>query len=129
MKTIKQTYQINSAINEVWKALTLPGYINAWGGGPAKMDDKVGTKFSLWDGEIWGKNLEVMENKKLVQEWWSKGELKDKPSTVTFTLKSEDGKVRLDLVQTDVPEEHEKDLDDGWRDFYLLPLKKYLESK
>ena len=93
------------------------------------MDDKVGTEFSLWDGEIWGKNLEIVPNKKLVQDWWSKGEIKDKPSKVTFNLAEEDGKVKLELIQTGVPDKYEKDLDDGWRDFYLTPLKNFLESK
>ncbi len=129
MKTIKQTYLINSAVNKVWQALTDAKLIEKWGGGPARMDDKVGTEFSLWGGEIWGKNLEVVPNKKLVQDWWSKGEIKDKPSTVTFDLSEENGKVKLELTQTDVPDEFEKDLDDGWRDFYLIPLKNFLESK
>lgn len=129
MKTIKQTYIINSPAFEVWKALTDIEYINSWGGGPAKMDDKKGTKFSLWDGEIWGENLEVIPNNKLVQHWYSKGELPNKPSTVTFTLTDEDGKTELEMVQKDVPDAFEKDLDNGWRDFYLVPLKNYLESK
>ena len=46
MKIIKQTYLINSSIEDVWQALVDPKYINAWGGGPAKMADKVGTKFA-----------------------------------------------------------------------------------
>lgn len=128
MKTIKQTYLINSSADKVWQVLTNMEQIEKWEGGPAKMDDKVGTEFSLWGGEIWGKNLEVVPNKKLVQDWWSKGEIKDKPSKVIFNLTEEDGKVKLELIQTDVPDEFEKDLDDGWRNFYLTPLKILLES-
>ncbi len=70
MKTIKQSYVINTLVEKVWEALVDPQTIDDWGGGPAEMDDKVGTQFKLWGGDIWGKNLEVEHNKKLVQEWY-----------------------------------------------------------
>ncbi len=52
MKTIKQTYFVNSSLDEVWQALVNPKYIDAWGGDPAKMDEKIGTKFKFWGGDI-----------------------------------------------------------------------------
>lgn len=131
MKTIKQTYLVNSSINEVWKALTDPKYINAWGGGPAKMNENKGSRFSLWGGSIWGKNIEVIPNKKLVQEWISENESRkwEKPSIATFNLIEEKGKVKLDFVHENVPDEDYKNISEGWKDYYLGPLKKYLESK
>ena len=63
MKTIKQTYQVDAPIASVWKALVDPEYIEGWGGGPAKISDKVGTSFKLWGGDIYGKNLEVVSEK------------------------------------------------------------------
>lgn len=128
MKTINKSYLINAPVEEVWDALTNPVTIEKWGGGPAKMSDKQNFNFELWGGEIWGKNLDVIPNKKLVQEWWSKGELKDKPSKVTFTLTSKNANTELEMVQTHIPDEFEKQLNDGWRDFYLVPIKKLLES-
>jgi len=41
-----------------------PQAIEGWGAGPAKMDEKVGTEFSLWDGEVWGKNIKVIPTSK-----------------------------------------------------------------
>lgn len=128
MKTIKKNYTINASVDKVWDALINPKTIDKWGGGPVKMDDKVGTKFSLWGGEIWGKNLEIETGNKLVQEWWSKGELNDKPSTVTFSIAKKGQKAELKLIQTDVPDEFEKQLSDGWDDFYLGAIKTLLES-
>ena len=85
---IKQTYRIQAPIAEVWKAYVDPKYIDRWGGGSAKMDDRVGTKFSLWGGSIWGTNTKVIKEKKLVQEWYSESEHGKwgQPSLVTFTL-------------------------------------------
>ncbi len=127
MRIIRQTYIINSSLEEVWKALTDPKYIDAWGGGPAKMDEKKGTKFELWGGDIHGKNIEVVPLKKLVQEWF--GGSWDHPSIVTFTLTKEKDAIKIDLLHKDVPDNEAKDIDEGWKEYYLEPLREYLEKK
>ncbi len=125
MKTVKQKYHVEAPVEKVWKSLIDPTEIDGWGGGPAVMDDKVGTEFSLWGGDIHGKNVEVLENKKLVQEWFG-GEW-DAPSIVTFVLKDRDGETDLELVQTDVPDAEATEIGEGWKDYYLGPLKEYAE--
>lgn len=130
MKTIKQTYYVHAPISEVWQALVNPTYINDWGGGNAKMTDKINKKFSLWNGSIWGKNTEVINEKKLVQEWYSDSANRqwDKPSHVTFTLHSEKDGIRIELLHSDIPEADAVSINDGWKTYYLGPLKKYLEE-
>lgn len=127
MKKITQKYVIKSPIQEVWKALVDPKYIEGWGGGPAKMSDKVGSNFSLWGGDIHGKNIEVVINKKLVQEWFS-GKW-SKPSVATFNLSSKNDETTIEFTHENVPEEEFKDIEQGWCDYYLGPLKDYLENK
>lgn len=126
MKTIKQTYSINASIKDVWQALVDPKIIVKWGGGPAQMDDRVGTKFTLWGGDIYGKNIKVVENEELVQEWF--GGSWDKPSIVTFTLKKKGNETEVNLQQEDVPDTEIDDIAEGWKDYYLGPLKDYLEN-
>lgn len=126
MKTIKQTYLINASPEKVWQALVDPEVIDKWGGGPAKTDDRVGTEFSLWGGDIHGKNLEVVKNKKLVQDWF--GGDWPKASKVTFILKEKDGKTTIDLLHEDVPENEANDIADGWKECYLGPLKELVEK-
>lgn len=125
MKTIKQSYVINAPLEKVWEALVDPQVIDDWGGGPAEMDDKVGTEFKLWGGDIWGKNLEVEPNKKLVQEWY--GGDWNESSKMTFILKSEGNKTIVDLFQENVPDSEEKVIADGWKKFYMGPMKEMLE--
>ena len=127
MKAIRQTYHIKASIEEVWKALTDTKYIDGWGGGPAKMSDKVGFQFSLWGGDIYGKNIEVIANKKLVQEWF--GGKWDGPSIATFVLSSKNDQTTIEFTHIDVPESEYKDIEQGWKDYYLGPLKEYLEKK
>jgi uncharacterized protein YndB with AHSA1/START domain len=126
MKTIRQIYHINATIEKVWQALINPKDIDKWGGGPAKMDDKVGTKFKLWGGDVHGTNLEVVAHKKLVQEWYS-SDVEGK-TRVTFALTEKQGKTTVELTQDGVPEAKHQDLADGWKDYYMNPLKEFVEK-
>jgi activator of HSP90 ATPase len=125
MKSFTQTYTINAPLEKVWKALIDPEEIDFWGGGPAVMDEEEGTEFKLWDGDIYGKNLEVKKEARLVQEWsqdnWNE------PSRVTFELSEKDGKTQVELTHDNVPDEDFKEIEDGWKRYYLGPLKEYVE--
>lgn len=131
MDIIKQRYLIKVKPEIVWDALTNPKTIEKWGGGPAKMDDKTGTEFSLWGGDIYGKILEVQNpstgEKKLVQEWFS-GEW-ELPSIVTITLNYDGDCTEVILIHKDVPKGEVEDINAGWRDFYLGSIKKFLEDQ
>ena len=126
MKTIKQTYLINAPITKVWQALVNPKIIEEWGGGEAKMSDKVNFEFSLWNGDIHGRNTEVVHHKKIVQEWMS-GKW-DEYSKVTFILSEEQGKTKVELVHEGVPDNEADEIEDGWKSYYMNPLKKLLEN-
>jgi len=126
MPSFTQTYIINTSPNHVWQALTDPDMLNDWGAGPASMDDAVGTEFELWGGDIWGKNVEVVENKKLVQEWYS-GEW-EVPSIVTFELAGDHKATTIVLTHHDFPEAEQTSLEQGWQDFYIGPMKTFLEN-
>ena len=117
---------IKSSVDKVWEALVDPKVIEEWGAGPAKMDNKVGTKFSLWGGDIYGKNTKVIPNKLLVQDWYA-GKWEE-PSTATFTLKLLGSSTELILLHENVPDEETDEIDDGWDEYYLGKIKEYLEK-
>jgi len=125
MKTVKQTYIIKVPVEKVWTALVNPKEIDDWGAGPAEMDDKVGTEFKLWGGDIWGKNLEVEPQRRLVQEWYS-GDWPE-PSKATFLLKSDGDKTTVELLHENIPDDEAKEIADGWKNYYLGPMKEMLE--
>jgi activator of HSP90 ATPase len=126
MKSLQQTYAINAPIEDVWNALVDSSTIDGWGGGPAEMSDEADTEFRLWDGSIWGKNTEVIPGEKLVQEWFA-GEW-DEPSIVTFTLESEGDDTVVTLEHTNIPDEEFESIENGWKEYYLGPLKEYVEA-
>ena len=40
----------------------------------------------------------------------------------------EDGKTEVELIHEDIPDEEAKDIESGWKSYYLGPLKELLES-
>lgn len=123
---IEKTYIIDAPIEKVWDALTDPKEIEKWGGGTAKMSANKGD-FSLWDGDIWGKNIEIKAPNYLKQEWY--GGKWPEPSIVEFFINEEIDQTELKLIQNGVPENEKKDIDSGWDGYYLGAIKYYLESK
>lgn len=125
MKTVKKTYLIKAPLEKVWQALTDQKMIDDWGAGPAQMDDQVGTEFRLWGGDIFGKNVEVVANKKLVQDWFEDDW--DQPSKVTFDLSQKNGKIKVTLLHENIPDSEAEEIDHGWDSYYLGSMKEYLE--
>ncbi len=125
MKDFKKYYIIPAEPNEVYTALTNPFTLELWTGYKANMDDKVGTEFSLWDGDISGKNLEIEENKKIVQEWFF-GDQKDK-SIVTIKLFEDKKGTQVELKHQNIPDDDFADIADGWDEYYFGALKTFFE--
>lgn len=117
--------QIAADPEEVFTALTNPFQIELWSGYPADMKPERGYVFSLWEGDIAGVNLEVVPDKKLVQEWFF-GE-NEEASVVTFKLKREGNGTLLTLTHTHIPEEVYEEITEGWKTCYLGSLKDMLE--
>ena len=89
---------------EVFSALTNPFQIELWSGYPADMKPEAGYEFSLWEGDIAGVNLEIVPNKRLVQEWFF-GET-EHPSVVRIELRKEgSGNTQVVLEHSNIPEE------------------------
>ena len=126
MKSLTKQYQINASSEEVYKALTDPSLIEKWSGQPAEMDIKPSGKFSLWGGSIQGINKETSKNK-ITQDWQEKNW--EKPSKVTFNIREENGTTYLELIHDEISEDSFNNIDNGWDEYYLGPLKKMLESE
>jgi activator of HSP90 ATPase len=94
-------------------------------GSPAKVDGRVRGEFTAWDGYIWGTFLELDENKKIVQAWrTSEFPEEAEDSHVEVLLEEKDGKTKLTLNHTNVPEGQDS-YKKGWEDFYFTPMKAY----
>jgi activator of HSP90 ATPase len=127
-KTIRQKVTFKTEPHEVYEALMDSKKHAAFTGGEARISRQVGGKFSIYGGDIEGKNLELVPDQKIMQSWrysdWEEGHY----STATFALEKVEKGTRLIFTQTDVPDEHYEDIKQGWKDYYWQPLKEMLEK-
>ncbi len=126
MKNLQRTYLIKSSPEEVFNAMTNPLTLELWTGYPANIQAKAGIEFTLWDGDITGMNLEIIQDKKLVQEWYF--EDNQEPSVVTIELVEQSGKTQVELYHTNIPDDAFLNISEGWNKYYFGTMKKYLES-
>lgn len=97
-------------------------------GSPAKINREVGGRFSIYDGDLVGLNLELVPDQKIIQSWRSSDWTEGHYSRATFSLKKVEQGTHLTFTQTGVPEEHYDDISQGWRDYYWTPMKEMLEK-
>ncbi len=128
-KRIRQSATFRASPHEVYEALMDAKKHSTFTGGPAKISREVGGKFTIYDGEIEGENLELVPDKKIVQSWrysdWPKGHY----SKVTFSLDTIDAGTRLTFTQNGIPDDKYEDIKQGWKDYYWGPMKQMLVKK
>jgi activator of HSP90 ATPase len=125
MKTIKQHYFVNATPEEVFIALTNPFTIELWSGHPARMEAREGTEFSIFDGDIAGKNIKITENKQIIQEWYFGDQTEE--SIVTINLESHKLGTKVLLEHTHVPDEEAEEFKKGWDEYYWGAIKEYFK--
>jgi activator of HSP90 ATPase len=98
----------------------------AFTGLPAEIDSKVGGAFSLFKGQIEGRNVELIPAQRIVQAWrpshWDTGIY----SIVRFELKPQSEGTTIVLDHAGFPEGDFDHLAWGWHAHYWEPLKKFL---
>ncbi len=125
MKDYKQYITINAEPEDVYACLTNPFTIELWSDMPAKVENKEGTEFEMFEGDIAGKILELVPNERVVQQWYFGNQ--EEPSIVTFKIHPDKAKVSLELRHTNIPDEAYDEITDGWEKYYLGRIKEFLE--
>jgi len=123
-------------IKEIFKAKRVRIY-QAWldseehtkmTGGVAECSAKVDGYFSAWDGYIAGKNVQLIENKKIVQKWrTTEFAANDEDSLVTIVLKEVENGTALVLTHSNIPD-GQTQYKQGWKDHYFEPMKIYFNN-
>ncbi|MEP7104121.1 MAG: SRPBCC family protein [Candidatus Dojkabacteria bacterium] len=130
-KSIKQWTDIPASVHEVYEAFLDSKKHAAFTGASAEIDSKVGGEFSVWDGSLHGKTIELIPDEKIVQLWRSEEEgwPKDHFSKITLKFKkNKDGNARILFWQSGIPESTVDNVSQGWKDYYWGPLKKYFSK-
>lgn len=126
MKDYKNYYQIKSTPDQVYLGLTNHLTIHLWSGEETVMEEKEGTEFSMFEGSISGKILELEAGKKIVQQWYFGEE--EEESIVTFLLHQKNNNTSLELRHSNIPDEAYDDIVEGWNDVYMDRLIEFYDE-
>ena len=124
MRDFKKYFKLEASPADLYNALTNPMMIEIWTGESAVMSTEPGSEFSLWDGEIAGRNIEFVPNEKIVQSWFF-GE--DSDSIVTIKLHADKQGTNVEVHQTNIPDEAYENIAQGWESDYIGGLKELFD--
>ncbi len=93
--------------------------------GSAEIDPELGGEFSIWDGVVSGKNIELIPFKKIVQEWRYEYENwpADFMSKITLDFEEIADKTIIHFTHENIPQEYANEIEQGWEDYYWKPLR------
>jgi activator of HSP90 ATPase len=130
-KSISQTATFNAKPEKIYHMLIDQKEHAAFTGAKATIDPKVTGKFTVYDGYCHGYNIDLIENRKIVQAWHftEDGWPEDHFSICTFNIEPEGNKTKLKFHQTNVPEHKAELLKSGWKEFYWDAMKAYLKGE
>jgi activator of HSP90 ATPase len=95
-------------------------------GSKAEIDPSVGGKFAAWDGYITGTIIELVPGRKIVQRWRTAEFPPASPDSIdTIIFTAVDDGTRLMLNHRGLPEGQGDKYRQGWKDYYLDPVKEY----
>lgn len=120
MKNYKKYFIISAPPEDIFLALTNPATIQLWSGEEAEMSTEAGSEFALWEGSITGKNLEFVDGKKIVQQWYFGDQKED--SIVTIILHEHENGTSVELRHINIPDEAFEDIVGGWNEVYFGSL-------
>jgi uncharacterized protein YndB with AHSA1/START domain len=126
MKNFKKYIKLPATPEEVYLALTRATSLQLWTGATVEFEEMAETEFSLWDGDIVGKNLDFDYGKKIVQQWYF-GE-DNEPSLVTIKLHEDKEGTSMEFAQTNIPAEDFEDFTEGLESHYFEGLRDFFEE-
>jgi activator of HSP90 ATPase len=95
----------------------------ALSGEKAEISNKVGGKFTAWNGHIAGFNLALKPYQTIVQAWRATGWWPDHYSVATFRIEKIKGGAKLWFTQIGVPPDRYSGHYRGWIEAYWTPMK------
>ena len=115
---IHQEVTIDAAPADVYAALTEAARFAEVTAAPASMEASPGGAFSLFNGMIEGRNIELASGRRIVQAWRVKNWPAGRYSLVSFALEPDGKGTRLVFDHFGFPDDDRAHLDAGWHKMY-----------
>ena len=98
-------------------------------GSAAEIENRIGGRFTAWDGYIEGTTLELVPFRRIVQSWRTTDFPEGSPDSKLVVGFEEvaDG-TRITLTHTDIPDGQSEGYERGWIDYYFAPMRDYFSA-
>jgi len=98
-------------------------------GAPARIQPKVGGRFTAHDGYITGTTLQLKPGRLIVQAWrtteFPAGAL---DSRLELRFEDAPGGARVTLIHSGLPPDQADSYKSGWREYYFIPMREYFAA-
>lgn len=128
-KTVHQEVSLAASPERIYHAYMDSGEHAAFTAhGAADISREAGGAFTCHGGEILGRNIELVPNRRIVQAWRVSGWDDGAYSVVRIELQPDGSGTKLVLDHSGLPEGSEEHIASGWEAMYWEPLRKYLKK-
>ena len=120
---------VPAAAQDIYDAwLSSSGHERITGGQPAQISAQEGAAFTVWNGYITGRNLQLEPGRRIVQSWrTTKFTTNDPDSQIEVLLQPALGGTKVTVHHTNVPDGHTSYRDGGWQRSYFDPMKEHFQ--
>lgn len=133
MKTteIKQKITFSATPKEVYDAIMDAEQHAEFTGSEVVIVNQKGTMYSAYDGYIDGKNMELIDGKKIVQTWRANevGWDDNYYSEIRFEFEPHKNGTIMHFTHTGVPVDMADSFAKGWHEHYWAPMQEMFESR
>ena len=127
MKDFKKYFIVSAPPEDIYRALTTEITIRLWTGDEVEIDPREGGEFSMWDGAIQGRFINLEPYSKIVQQWYF-GE-QEEPSIVTIKLHEHKKGTSFEINHSNIPDEDYDDIIGGWQETYMASLIDFYQEE
>jgi len=124
--SLHQEVTLQASRQRIYEAILDSKQFSAFSGLPANIDPKPGGAFTMFGGQIEGRNIELAPSTCIVQAWRPSHWEPCVYSIVRFDLKPQDAATLVVLNHSSFPAGDYDHLYSGWTDHYFDPLRKFL---
>ena len=129
-KSIEEEILIKGSPHDIYEAFMDSKKHSKFTESKAKVSREIGGSFSIYEGAINGKNVELIQDKKIVQTW--RGESENWPkgyySKITLLFEPVDNGTLIKFTHIDIPEGAYESVKEGWNSYYWEPLKEMFDK-
>lgn len=118
----------NTTPARVYRALMASAEHAQFTGAPAEISGDEGGAFTVYNGNVHGRNVALIADQRIVQAWRAKSWADGAYSIARFELAAAGKDTRLTFDQEGVPEDALQHIDAGWHRMYWEPLARHLAA-